>query len=151
MTSAAGVVGSRIGGSLAGAIGSAVGGLGSSILLGADNPAQIAREQLVKLLNSRKHFKIAAPSLSLESNSNFVLTSLSFPKDSSTGRAIRFKATLQQIQFAQSKIIDVTRFAEDVANTASKQTDQGKRATETVTNGKQQSLLKKGVAYYRGR
>jgi len=142
ITSAAGAVGSRIGGTLGGEIGSVAGGLGANILIKAQNKAEAIRDALIELLNERKVFNIAAPSLKKEYANNFVITSLTFPKDSATGRAVRFSAQLQQIQIVESQTVKLGKLQASVFASGGGKSNIGKQSTKIADEGKRKSLLK---------
>lgn len=142
VTSGASAVGSRIGGSFGAEIGAVVGGLGSNFLIKSQDKATAIRDALIAVLNEKKVFNIAAPSLKKEFSKNFVITNLTFPKDQSTGRGVRFSAQLQQIQIVESQSIKLGKLSKDIQATAAGKSKLGKQATTIANEGKRQSLLK---------
>lgn len=124
ITSAGSNLGSLIGGSLGGGLGAAAAGLGAQYLIASVDKAQAARLILVSILQAKRLFKISTPKFELE---NVVMTSISFPRDQSTGKALRFSLQIQQMQLVKSEEVRLDNVNGDVLHTAPKSGDLGKQ------------------------
>ena len=143
-SSIAGAIGAKLGGQLGASVGAAAGGFGAALLKQSQSPADEMREFLIRLLESRKTFTLWTPQKRYD---DLVLTNVTFPKDQSTGRALRFSAQMRQIRIVKSQVVRLDNVADNVLHTASKSSKLGKKST-TLTDdqtGKQSSLLFSGL------
>jgi hypothetical protein len=77
---------------------------------------------------------------------SMVLTSLTIPRETSTGVAVRFRAVLKEIRFANSETIPVADLipkAQPVQNRGPKATPEARPETAAASRGQLQSTLSK--------
>lgn len=94
------------------------------------NPAQDAFLFIKKLYDDRLPFDFVG---GLKVYTSMVITSFSPSRTSTTGQALRFRMTMQQIRVVESEVIEQTRFSEDVSHTAQKSQELGSQATSEAS------------------
>lgn len=95
------------------------------------NPAQDAFLFLKKLYDERLPFDFVG---GLKVYKSMVITNFSPSRTSTTGQALRFRMTMQQIKIVESEVVDLTQFSDDTKHTAQKKQDIGSQATEEATD-----------------
>lgn len=142
---ATGAVAQRFGlGSRIGGLATALGGVAGNALIGlSQNPAEETRKILIQYLENKTVFRIVTSNFRYE---NLVFTSISFPRDPQLGKALRFRASMMEIRFATSKVIEVKPVAASVRNTATGTASLGNQNANPATAAVDQkaSLLKQG-------
>ncbi len=130
--------GSKIAGTLGGSIGAVAGGIGTNLLFNARNKAEITRDTLLNMMSERKTFTLVAQNVKYE---NLVFTSLVFPKDASTGRGLKFSASMQQIRIVESDVIQIDALSPSVVHSAAANSKLGRQATKTASEQRGKSIL----------
>lgn len=140
VSAAGGIAGSKLAGAygkaaLGGKVGAAVAGIGINTQLGKRSPAETMREFLIGLVQSRQLFKLWTPQRRYD---NLVMVSVSFPKDQSTGRALKFSAQMREIIIVKSQAVRLDNVDRSVLHTAPKTGDLGKKAASATSAEKSQ-------------
>jgi hypothetical protein len=94
------------------------------------NPAQDAFLFLKKLYDDRLPFDFVG---GLKVYSSMVITGFSPSRTSTTGQALRFRMTMQQIRIVESEVVESRRFSDDTKHTAQKSQDLGSQATDEAS------------------
>jgi hypothetical protein len=137
ISSATGALGSAIGGQI-GTIAGAVGGsiIGAALFGDTDNPAKVAHDALLNLLETSEILTITTKTRVYE---NMVMTNLSMPVDTTTGQALKFTATFQEIRIVTADLISLPSVASSVLSGASGKKKLGKQGAKK--SGGAESLL----------
>lgn len=114
-------------------------------IFGARSRSQDAYDDLVRLQESRRPFTVIT---NLKKYDNMILTSLTVPRDSSTGGAIHFTAEMQQVIIVKSE--EIANLATDAADVGAKTKNLGQKVTQPVeaeaqVATKSKSILNSGV------
>lgn len=139
LTSAASsALGSKVGGfgTAAGAIGG--GFLGGALFKTSGRPDLDAYNILITLQKAKRLVTIVT---ALTEYKNMVLQKITFPKDQSTGRQLKFSATFREVIIVQSQTIQIANASPDVKAGATASSDLGTQASKV---SRRQSLLKFG-------
>lgn len=129
---AAGLVGGALTSTLGGISGTVATGVISAIgsnLLGTSNDrARDHYQKIMDLFNKKKPLTVQTK---MDQYANMVITSLSVPRDSTTGESIRFSISFREIRFAVPK---TSRYKPKpaVEHTAAKQSELGKQSGTQV-------------------
>lgn len=98
-------------------------------LFGGNARSIDAYNDLLNLQASRTPFTVIT---SLKRYDNMIMTSLSVPRSSATGRSIHFKATMEEIRIVKSREIRGVNAAASVRDKVQPLKDKGQAVTETV-------------------
>lgn len=136
------VFGSKIAGKSGSAKGAALGavsaGLGMSFFKGKKNAAQATQDFLIGLVNDQTVFNIQNQTKTYE---DLVITSLSFPKDNTTGKGVKFMMECKQIQIIEANVIKLSQLQASVVHSAAKKISQGKQSNKEASSGNKKSIL----------
>lgn len=110
---------------------------GTSVLSGK-NKAKDAERELRALRTNKVPFSIVT---GLRSYKNMMITSLSFPRSSVTGKGLEFNATFQQVTIVQSQVLAIS--SED-QKLLQRRSDEGRKQAKEASE-KQASITSEGV------
>ncbi len=139
---AGGAVGNLAGG-FGGAIGQVAGGLAAKLGLNAQDPSQVARESLERIMEQKLLVTVVTKRRAYQ---DMVLVSLTFPRDLGNGQGLRFQARFQQINIVSAQVVQLAKLAKTASHSAAVKSKLGNQAT-TSPNAQVQS---KGSILYRG-
>lgn len=117
--------------------------LGSDLIdniSGQASRSRTAAEELIRILDEKQIFTVVT---GLRVYENMAFSELQFNYDEDTGKSIRFTASFVQLEFVESRTVDIERdqLSEEFKEQASI-LDDGKQVPETITpDSIQQSLL----------
>lgn len=137
ITSGASIVNQQLGG-FKGALGAATvagaGKIGGKLMGETADPLLQARDKLLELASKRTPMRYVHK---LKNFDDMIITSLSFPRDKSIGRALKFNMTLQQINIVKSETTFIEKINRSAAHSAAKKSNLGTQATKTVNEQKE--------------
>lgn len=103
---------------------------------GDPGPAETARDTLTRLKNNGDLLTVITK---LRTYTNMVITSLSFPRDSKTGNALKFSVTLKNVVVVRSETVKVNttyKKKKDLGNQQPKKADEKTRGKSLLKSGK---------------
>lgn len=108
------------------------------------NPADIARKVLEDTWRSKRIFTVVTKRRKYD---NMVITSLSFPRSTNEGRALKFSVSLKQIRIVSPETIAITKNIESNAAHGAPKTNLGQQSSAALNDQKknQGSLLFQGL------
>lgn len=142
VTASLAVFGSKVGGKSGSATGAALGavagGLGLSYLTKTMDPAKATEDYILGMLAKKQIFTVTTRKRNYP---NMVFTSVSFPRDASTGRGLAFSAELQEIRVVEQKLTKLSKLQASVVHSATQKANQGTQSKGFFDKLKEGSIL----------
>lgn len=148
VTSAGAVAGGAAAGGFGANLGAIGGGqIGARLLQSSTSPAEDARKKLDEMVDKKIIFTLYDKSKVYR---DMIITSLTFPRDASTGRGLAFQATAKHIRIVKSQTVTIQNIKKGVAHSASKKQNTGTQSATPVEDTKKSSIAFKGFQALKG-
>lgn len=137
VTSGASVINQQVGGFKGAAGAATIAGAskyGAKLLGETADPLIQARDKLLELASKKTPMRYVHK---LKNYDDMIITSLSFPRDKSIGRALKFSMTLQQINIVKSETTQIEKISRSAAHSAAKKSNLGTQAAKGLNEQKE--------------